>query len=58
MSFLLEDGLLTFLFQCVHGAADRSYGLNVAQLADVPKKILDKAAEKSRELEASTKHRV
>jgi DNA mismatch repair protein MutS len=43
-----EDGgepRITFLHQIVAGGADRSYGINVAQLAGLPKVVLDRAAE-------------
>uniref|UniRef100_G1NWJ2 DNA mismatch repair protein n=1 Tax=Myotis lucifugus TaxID=59463 RepID=G1NWJ2_MYOLU len=42
---------VTFLYQITRGIAARSYGLNVAKLADVPGEILKKAASKSKELE-------
>lgn len=42
---------VTFLYQITRGSAARSYGLNVAKLADVPGEILKKAASKSKELE-------
>lgn len=42
---------VTFLYQVTRGIAARSYGLNVAKLADVPGEILKKAASKSKELE-------
>ncbi|XP_061477653.1 DNA mismatch repair protein Msh3 isoform X1 [Rhineura floridana] len=42
---------VTFLYQITRGVAGRSYGLNVAKLADVPDEILKKAANKSKELE-------
>ncbi|XP_054108591.2 DNA mismatch repair protein Msh3 isoform X4 [Callithrix jacchus] len=42
---------VTFLYQITRGIAERSYGLNVAKLADVPGEILKKAAHKSKELE-------
>uniref|UniRef100_A0A8D2K8H3 DNA mismatch repair protein MSH3 n=1 Tax=Theropithecus gelada TaxID=9565 RepID=A0A8D2K8H3_THEGE len=42
---------VTFLYQITRGIAARSYGLNVAKLADVPGEILKKAAHKSKELE-------
>ncbi|XP_052015397.1 DNA mismatch repair protein Msh3 isoform X2 [Apodemus sylvaticus] len=44
---------VTFLYQITRGIAARSYGLNVAKLADVPREILQKAAHKSKELEGS-----
>ncbi|KAM8778289.1 DNA mismatch repair protein Msh3 isoform 2-T2 [Rhynchonycteris naso] len=42
---------VTFLYQITRGIASRSYGLNVAKLADIPGEILKKAACKSKELE-------
>nr|XP_031530349.1 DNA mismatch repair protein Msh3 isoform X6 [Vicugna pacos] len=42
---------VTFLYQITRGVAARSYGLNVAKLADIPGEILKKAAVKSKELE-------
>jgi DNA mismatch repair protein MSH3 len=42
---------ITFLYEVGEGVAHRSYGLNVARLARVPKAVLDTAALKSRELE-------
>ncbi|XP_058512170.1 DNA mismatch repair protein Msh3 [Ochotona princeps] len=44
-------GFVTFLYQITRGVAARSYGLNVAKLADVPGEVLQKAARKSQELE-------
>ncbi|XP_004678489.1 PREDICTED: DNA mismatch repair protein Msh3 [Condylura cristata] len=43
---------VTFLYQITRGIAARSYGLNVAKLADVPGEVLKKATRKSKELEA------
>ncbi|XP_051546592.1 DNA mismatch repair protein Msh3-like isoform X1 [Myxocyprinus asiaticus] len=43
---------ITFLYQLTEGAAARSYGLNVARLAEIPESILRTAALKSKELEA------
>ncbi|KAM5192856.1 DNA mismatch repair protein Msh3 isoform 2-T2 [Mantella aurantiaca] len=42
---------ITFLYQITRGIAARSYGLNVAKLADIPEEVLKKAARKSKELE-------
>ncbi|XP_058683410.1 DNA mismatch repair protein Msh3 isoform X2 [Poecile atricapillus] len=42
---------ITFLYQITKGVSARSYGLNVAKLADIPEEILKKAAHKSKELE-------
>ncbi|XP_041042752.1 DNA mismatch repair protein Msh3 isoform X2 [Carcharodon carcharias] len=47
----LQPESITFLYQLTVGAADRSYGLNVAKLASIPEEVLKKAAEKSKELE-------
>ncbi|XP_060091749.1 DNA mismatch repair protein Msh3 [Heteronotia binoei] len=46
-----NPGFVTFLYQITREVAARSYGLNVAKLADVPDEILKKAAHKSKELE-------
>uniref|UniRef100_A0A672J1L1 DNA mismatch repair protein MSH3 n=1 Tax=Salarias fasciatus TaxID=181472 RepID=A0A672J1L1_SALFA len=60
MAFLLSEPdvpadvqpeFITFLYQLTEGAAGRSYGLNVARLADIPDPILHTAARKARELE-------
>ncbi|XP_061117730.1 DNA mismatch repair protein Msh3 isoform X1 [Conger conger] len=70
MAFLLNDDtdahaddeevrpeFITFLYQLTEGAAARSYGLNVARLADVPECIIRTAALKSKELEAAVNAR-
>ncbi|KAI2606674.1 muts domain V-domain-containing protein [Hypoxylon sp. NC1633] len=48
---------ITFLYEVGEGVAHRSYGLNVARLARIPRKVLDVAAKKSRELEDEIKIR-
>ncbi|XP_056888147.1 DNA mismatch repair protein Msh3 isoform X1 [Takifugu flavidus] len=48
---------ITFLYQLTEGAAGRSYGLNVARLADIPDPILHTAAGKARELESAVNAR-
>lgn len=51
-----EDGQdITFLYEIGHGVAHRSYGLNVARLANVPDAVLDVAAVKSKKLENETR---
>ncbi|KAH0536344.1 Mismatch repair protein msh3 [Glutinoglossum americanum] len=50
-----EGDEITFLYEVTEGVAHRSYGLNVASLANVPKTVIDIAAIKSRELEGSVK---
>uniref|UniRef100_A0A4W6CBH1 DNA mismatch repair protein MSH3 n=1 Tax=Lates calcarifer TaxID=8187 RepID=A0A4W6CBH1_LATCA len=47
----VQPEFITFLYQLTEGAAGRSYGLNVARLADIPDPILHTAARKARELE-------
>ncbi|KAL1879919.1 hypothetical protein VTK73DRAFT_6615 [Phialemonium thermophilum] len=51
------DEEITFLYEVGEGVAHRSYGLNVARLARIPRKVLDVAARKSRELEEEVKRR-
>ncbi|KAI9642309.1 Mismatch repair protein msh3 [Ciborinia camelliae] len=51
------DEEITFLYEVGEGVAHRSYGLNVARLARVPKAVLDTAASKSRELEMEVKQK-
>ncbi|KAI1846688.1 hypothetical protein JX265_009009 [Neoarthrinium moseri] len=51
------DEEITFLYEVGEGVAHRSYGLNVARLARIPRKVLDVAARKSRELEDEIKMR-
>ncbi|KAK2845677.1 hypothetical protein Q7C36_010531 [Tachysurus vachellii] len=48
----VQPEFITFLYQLTEGAAARSYGLNVARLAEIPQSILTSAALKSKELEA------
>ncbi|KAK3693564.1 muts domain V-domain-containing protein [Podospora appendiculata] len=48
---------ITFLYEVAEGVAHRSYGLNVARLARIPRKVLDVAARKSREMEDEVKIR-
>ncbi|KAK7747739.1 Mismatch repair protein msh3 [Diatrype stigma] len=48
---------ITFLYEVGEGVAHRSYGLNVARLARLPRKVLEVAAHKSRELEDEMRRR-
>ncbi|KAF8472800.1 muts domain V-domain-containing protein [Kalaharituber pfeilii] len=54
-----QDGSenITFLYQIGEGVAHRSYGLNVARLAGVPKQCLETAAIKSKQLEEELRGR-
>lgn len=48
-----EDGSgdVTFLYEVGEGVAHRSYGLNVAKLAGLPKTLIDKAGQESAKME-------
>lgn len=46
-----KDEEITFLYEVEEGVAHRSYGLNVARLANLPGPLLDVAKQKSGELE-------
>uniref|UniRef100_A0A665T7W0 DNA mismatch repair protein MSH3 n=1 Tax=Echeneis naucrates TaxID=173247 RepID=A0A665T7W0_ECHNA len=47
----VQPEFVTFLYRLTAGAAGRSYGLNVARLADIPDPVLHTAAHKAQELE-------
>ncbi|KAM3521433.1 hypothetical protein NHJ13051_006231 [Beauveria bassiana] len=51
------DEEITFLYEVGEGVAHRSYGLNVARLAHIPKKVIDVAAEKSNAMESEMRMR-
>ncbi len=40
-----EEGNITFLHKVLPGSVDKSYGINVAKLADLPTSIIDRANE-------------
>ncbi|XP_077572207.1 DNA mismatch repair protein Msh3-like [Stigmatopora nigra] len=48
---------VTFLYRLSRGASERSYGLNVARLAEIPESVLRVAALKARELEDAVRSR-
>jgi DNA mismatch repair protein MutS len=48
------DGEVIFLHKILPGAADRSYGIHVAQLAGLPRPVIQRADEIMRQLEASS----
>lgn len=52
-----EDDDITFLYEVGEGVAHRSYGLNVARLANLPTSVLDLARMKSAELEEAIKRK-
>ncbi len=47
-----EGESVVFLHRLMPGGADRSYGIHVAQLAGIPKAVINRAAEILKELEA------
>jgi len=48
------DGKVVFLHKIIPGGADRSYGIHVAQLAGLPKPVIQRANEILHQLEASS----
>jgi DNA mismatch repair protein MutS len=50
-----HDDNIVFLYTVKDGPANQSYGLQVAQLAGVPKSVIQRAKEKLRELESASK---
>ncbi len=48
-----ENGKLLFLHQIIAGAADKSYGIHVAELAGLPKSVIKRAKQILKELEHS-----
>jgi DNA mismatch repair protein MSH3 len=48
---------ITFLYEVADGVAHRSYGLNVAHLANVPQSVLEIAGMKSKQLEDSIREK-
>ena len=40
-----KDGKVTFLHKVKEGAVDKSYGINVAKLANLPDEVTDRASE-------------
>jgi len=51
-----EHGRIVFLRRIVPGGADRSYGVHVAELAGLPKAVVQRAREVLLELEAGERH--
>ncbi|CAA9986136.1 DNA mismatch repair protein MSH2, putative [Plasmodium knowlesi strain H] len=47
-----EKKKISFLYEIKKGYADKSYGVHVAQIAKLPQNVIDKAFEKSKELES------
>jgi len=49
-----SDGNVVFLHKIIPGGADRSYGIHVAQLAGLPKPVIQRANEILKQLETSS----
>ena len=45
VSAVEKDGKITFLHKVKDGSVDKSYGINVARLANLPKEVTDRAEE-------------
>jgi DNA mismatch repair protein MutS len=50
-----EDGHVVFLHKIISGTADRSYGVHVAELAGIPKAVVQRARQLLAELEGAGK---
>jgi DNA mismatch repair protein MutS len=49
-----SDGQVVFLHKIVPGGADRSYGIHVAQLAGIPRPVIQRASQILQQLESSS----
>uniref|UniRef100_A0A023GBR9 Putative mismatch repair msh3 n=1 Tax=Amblyomma triste TaxID=251400 RepID=A0A023GBR9_AMBTT len=50
-----HEEVVTFLYSLQPGAAEKSYGLNVARLAKIPEQVINRAREKAMELQNAMK---
>jgi DNA mismatch repair protein MutS len=50
-----EKGKVIFLYKVVPGGVDKSYGIHVAQLAGLPKAVINRAGEVLAELEGGSR---
>lgn len=51
-----KDGKVTFLYRIKKGKADKSYGINVANIAELPSAVIDRAKGILHELESTKQH--
>jgi len=58
VSAIEEQGKITFLHKIKNGAIDKSYGIHVARLAEMPDKLLDRADEILKEYETGSKKKI
>lgn len=52
-----EDGNITFLHKVCDGSVDKSYGINVAKLANLPEEVINRASEILKVYESKEKKR-
>ena len=57
VSILENDGEVKFLHKVMDGAVDRSYGINVARLADLPEEVIDEAEKLLKTFESTDKEK-
>ncbi|WP_026674204.1 DNA mismatch repair protein MutS [Alkalihalobacterium bogoriense] len=55
VSAIEEEGRIVFLHKVINGQADRSYGIYVAQLAELPHKVIERASSLLTEFEQQSK---
>ncbi len=55
VSAIEEEGKITFLHKVKDGSIDKSYGIHVARLADMPEDLLERASEILKEYESGSK---
>ncbi|KAI9312530.1 muts domain V-domain-containing protein [Dichotomocladium elegans] len=53
MNYMVDekDNTVTFLYELVPGICNKSFGMNVARIADVPEEVITKASIKAKEFE-------
>lgn len=55
MSVVEENGKVVFLHKIKEGPADKSYGIHVAELAELPKSLIERASRILEQLESNDK---
>ncbi len=58
VSAIEEEGKITFLHKVKNGAVDKSYGIHVARLAEMPDSLLQRADEILKEYETNSKKKM
>jgi DNA mismatch repair ATPase MutS len=52
MAHVVDGEKVTFLYKLERGPSPRSFGLNVARMAGLPRNVLEEAARRARAMEA------